>query len=1357
MRVDGPPVFSRSPRLKAEPPQGEVEIPAPPPAPMPPHVSLMSVAFSLLPGLLGALIMYLFARSSGAQATSYVFYSLPMLAIGALIQAGLQYQQKERYRRELQAREHKYAALIQRYARDLERLRAEQEKALRQTDPEPAECLRRIEHRDARMWDRSPQDPDFLAVRLGSGCLPFSVSVKVPRPDRAIDPDPLFLQAQDLALRHAQVDGVPIRLPLRDAGIAGVVGARPAVLSTVRSLALHVATHHAPDEVKIAAVFPAEEAGEWAWLRWLPHVWTDGRKVRLLAAEREGAHALCTDLYDLLSRRKAQAAMRSKDGPDRWPLPALVLILGDLRLAENEALLPLLLREGPALGAFPVFLADRTELLPKECRAIVEVASAAGQLIVTAPARSRAAFAADQTAPALAEQAARAMAPLRLHEVDEAGGIPAQVALLDLLGVQQVADLDVLGRWRASEPHRSLAVPVGLRAGGERLLLDLHERGHGPHGLVAGATGSGKSELLQTLVAALAVAFHPHEVAFVMVDYKGGGMANAFKDLPHLAGTITNLEGTLARRALAALRAELKRRQKLLGDAGVNHIDEYIRARRQGHRLEPLPHLIVVIDEFAELKADQPEFIRELISAVRVGRSLGVHLILATQKPAGVVDEQIWSNTRFRLCLRVERPQDSQEVLKCPDAASITGAGRAYFQVGNNERFELFQAGWGGAPYAPGVAGDGDGIEIAEVALNGRRFPLYRSPGRAGAQAIHTQLQAVVGHLSAAARAAGIKPLSGPWLPPLPEQVCLEQLRHHGSADAWLEPVVGLVDDPEHQRQEPLRINLGQEGHLAVYGAPGTGKTTFLQTLVTALALAATPRDLHLYLVDGSGRALSLFTPLPHVGAVVQGDEAERVRRLLVYLLQEAERRKELFAAAGVNTLGAYRRTGRDPLPALVVVLDNYPVFASTYPAEEEMLAQVAREGGSLGIHLVLTASSPAAVRTRLATSITMAVALQLADRGEYGSAVGRTGGLEPAPLPGRGLVRGAPPLEFQTALPVAGKTEWERSAALKALIREMASAWTGPLPPPVKALPDVVPLCEVLPPGEGRAPGGGDPAPAVPVGLEVESLAPFALDLQEGPHFVIAGPVECGKTTFLQAWLLALAERLPPERLHLWLVDMGAGGLAPLKRLPHVRAHVTDGGRLGEALDQVAAALQERRQALDEARRQEDGLVDERGVIGRFPTLVMAVDDFDALRDGAQSGVKERLEQMIRRERGMGFHVLAAGSSTVFSQGYEGLIKALKELQTGFVLGSSEHGDLSLLNLRLPSGETGKLLPPGLGFYGRRGRLRRIKAATPHAGAVTLSAWVERLLRRGNTSDPDPGASGGAAGDQPAAVAGRR
>lgn len=1319
-----PPLFQRSPRLSPDLPRGEVEIPNPPSPPNRPSSSLLTLLLPLGATVVGlSLSFYLRSRTAPGASPLYLLLSLPMMLISYTVSVFTYIAGRKQYARAVKAREAKYGSVLSACRDHLMRARETQLQILLEQYPSPRECLARVERLDARLWERSPQDADFLSLRLGLGSIPCTVTAKPPRQDLSVDSDPLRDLGMKLAENFRVVDGAPIALPMKLLGAAGLVGARREVLAVARALAIQIAALHSPDEVKIVAIFPPDEVAEWGWLRWLPHVWREDSQARLLAGNREGAQQLLTDLFELLNRRRLQASGQRPDQAE-LPLPAYIVIMADPSLVQNHAALPLILRDGKSLGAFTLVLGQRREELPQECRGIVRADS--GELIQTTPALVTTRFQPDQADFDQVERIARQMAPLRLQRMAAPAQLPKSVPLLDLFEVSRVEELDVRTRWRKSAADRSLATPVGIHAGGERLLFDLHEKGHGPHGLVAGATGSGKSELLQAIIASLAVSYHPHEVAFVLVDYKGGGMANVFADLPHLVGTITNLQGHLALRALSALKGELKRRQAVLAAAGVNHIDDYQSGRRQGLDREPMPHLVIIVDEFAELKTEQPEFMRELVSAVRVGRSLGIHLILATQKPAGVVDDQIWGNTRFRLCLRVERPEDSREVLKRPDAAALTRPGRAYFQVGNDERFDLFQAGYGGGSYIPGRPVPTYGVYL--VAMDGSRHSLstFAPPVERGTG--ETQLQALIRYVAAEARAEGITRLPGPWLPPLPEQICLDELSAVAGGDlsaetSWLSPVIGLVDQPAAQYQGPLRAPLA-DGHMAIFGAPGNGKTTVLQTLITSLALSHAPPDLHMYILDFGGRTLSVFAALPQVGGVILVDDAERMSRLQRYLLREMNSRKERFALLGVNTLTAYRQAEGSLLPAIVLLIDNWSAMIEAYPDAEETMAQIAREGGNLGIHLVMTANAPGAIRPKIFGSVATGIALPLSERSDYGAAVGRTGGLEPAPVPGRAVMRGTPPLEFQTALAVRGETEAERSAALRDLVSRIERSWSGPKATPIHVLPDVVPLSGLL----------GQPAQqplSVPLGLDVDTLEPLCVSLADGPHFLVSGGIQSGKSTLLRSWVLSLAAAFPRSSLLLYLADFRGETFYPMQSLPQVQAYLTDDAGLAASLAEIDAWLRERREALDEARRQAAAPIDPRAFLARYPALVLVADDLDGLRSGMQARTGERLEQLLRRERGSGFHFVAAGTVNDFHAGWDGWLKALKELQTGFLLGSSEGGDLQLLNIRLPHGEGGRIFPPGRGYFARRGRFRRIKIGIPDADGESTEMLVHKINRQ--------------------------
>lgn len=432
----------------------------------------------------------------------------------------------------------------------------------------------------------------------------------------------------------------------------------------------------------------------------------------------------------------------------------------------------------------------------------------------------------------------RQLSNFKVRENASNAAIPDMLTFLDMYKTSRVEDLDMYHKWLENRTYESMRSLIGQKAGEQPVYLDIHEKYHGPHGLVAGTTGSGKSETLQTYILSLVLNYHPHEVAFILIDYKGGGMAQSFIGLPHLAGVITNLGGNQTTRALLSINAEIKRRQRTFNEYKIKHIDAYIELYRNGEAEEPMPHLLIIADEFAELKKEQPDFVRALVSAARVGRSLGINLILATQKPSGVVDDEIWSNTRFRICLRVADKQDSNEMLKRTDAAYITGTGRGFLQVGNDEIFDEFQSGWSGAPYTPEVPFNDDSkAKAVIIGLTGKPEAVKKKKKKKGDNVKKfTQLDAMVQYAANLAEENHIKPLRQIWLPPLPGLFYLDDLELTWD-EKQIKLPVGLADDPQNQRQFPVYLDFIRDGHLLICGSAGSGKTSLVQTILYGAAL----------------------------------------------------------------------------------------------------------------------------------------------------------------------------------------------------------------------------------------------------------------------------------------------------------------------------------------------------------------------------------------------------------------------------------------------------------------------------------------------------------------------------------------
>jgi S-DNA-T family DNA segregation ATPase FtsK/SpoIIIE len=1328
------PYFQRSPRLMPEMPKGDVEIPNPPSLSSKPTISWISI---LLPPLLMAgttVISGIFMKST------YMYISLVM-TFGSLLVSILNYtSQVKKFNVNEKTRYQKYLDYIHGKRKELEFAREQQRNGSLLIHPDIQECINRAKNRDRRLWERSLQFSDFLAVRVGIGSTPFKIKIKIPDEKITIETDPLDLEPQKIANEFGSIHDTPVTLSLFQSGITGLIGLRSEVLKNIRALVMQIATHHSYEEVKIIAVYPPEEAAEWEWMRWLPHIWDDSRKSRFLAKEKEPTHQMLTMFYDIIKEREFKTG-KSGSHINTIQLPHLVFILADIRLLENESIMAYLAHNSQHLGVSTLCLFDRMEFLPKDCQVIIDINSKTGEMIERTSETNVIEFTPDKVNVKDADVFARLLAPIRMKQLISSGNIPTRVTMLELLGVKEVAELKISSNWQENVPYKSLAAPIGIRTGGEKIYLDLHEKIHGPHGLVAGTTGSGKSELLQSLIISIAVNFHPHEVAFVLIDYKGGGMANSFIDLPHLVGTITNLGGNQTTRALVSIKSELKKRQAVFGEYGVNHIDSYQKLYRSGKAANPIPHLLIIADEFAELKSDQPEFMRELVSAARVGRSLGVHLILATQKPAGVVDEQIWSNSRFKLCLKVQDANDSQEVIKRPDAADIKLPGRAYIQVGNDEIFELFQSAWSGADYNPNESDNTDNTnEIFEVGLNGSRRKLYSSASVQKTRSQFTQLQVLVDHLKNVAEKNGIVRLEGPWPAPLPDQLLLEDVlggtgegwngKTWVKAGNWLCPSIGLVDDPAGQAQYPLSIDLGKDGHLLVYGSPGYGKTTLLQTLVTSLAKTYTPNEVSIYIMDFGSMTLNMFSELPHCGGVVLMDEAEKLQKFIKFILREIDNRKKLFSNKGVSSLQTYREAASEELPAIVIIIDNFSALSELYPEVDETFVQITREGGNIGIHVVITASSINAIRYKISANCKLSLALQLSDKTDYSAVVGRTNGLEPTPVNGRGLIRGNPPLEFQTALPVQGTNELERTIAIKALCKAMNSAWDGPEAKPIPIMPDVLHMKDILVRNDVKRILASNIF-AIPVGLSDEALEPVFIDLAATPQLLITGGIQSGKSNLLKVLAITMAMRLPPEKFGLYLIDSGSYGLYPLSQLPHTKAYISDGGQLDEFADSINALLDERKTEFNEARKSSSGIVSDKEFMLSKQLNLILVDDFNEFIQVDNFKTKELFDRILKKDRSLGVSLVVSGIAGDIYSSWEAFAKSLKDLQTGLLFGSAK--DQEVFNIRLPYGTTEKQKNPGEGYHVSRGGFYGMKSVLLEN--AVLKSWVEQLTSKYNST----------------------
>jgi len=779
--------------------------------------------------------------------------------------------------------------------------------------------------------------------------------------------------------------------------------------------------------------------------------------------------------------------------------------------------------------------------------------------------------------------------------------IPDMLSFLDMYKTSRAEDLDILHKWLENRTYESMKSMIGYKSGGQPLYLDIHEKYHGPHGLVAGTTGSGKSETLQSYILSLAVNYHPHEVAFILIDYKGGGMAQSFVGLPHLSGTITNLGGNATNRALLSINAEIKSRQRMFNEYKVKHIDAYIELYRSGVATVPMPHLLIIADEFAELKKEQPEFVRALVSAARVGRSLGVNLILATQKPSGVVDDEIWSNTRFRLCLRVADKQDSNEMLKRPDAAFITGTGRGYFQVGNDEIFEEFQSGWSGAEYEPDVPYSEDkNAKVELLNIIGRNgVPKQKKEKKSDNIAKLTQLDALVKYTAKIAEDNKIPAIKQIWLQPLARTIYLDELVEIPAPEGFsLLIPVGMADDPENQRQYATGVDFMADGHLLICGAGGSGRTTLMQTLIYGAVTSYTPAQVNIYVADFSSRTMAVFGSLPHVGGVLFEGDDEKIAEVFELLQKTLARRKSQFSQQGI---GSYREyiTQNDDCPAVLFFIDNYVAFIENYEQYEDTLSQLSREAASYGIYLVLSMNNSGELRSRIRQNFTSGIALQMPDRFEYEAVIGdRTEIVPEGRTPGRGLIKSPYPVEFQTALCVREEPGMSLAQTLRRRFAAMEPGGES-----IKKLGDNLDSLSyaVL---SGRSDFKGLSEDTIALGLTVEDGKLVTVGLDDEFCYTVGGSGQTGKTNLLRLISMQAKEK----GATLYLFDEPGGQLEQTGLFDKVVHNDTELFDLME--DVLVAEFSERNGVVNDARDEGRNIKE---TMRGHRRIVFVIDDMSA------------------------------------------------------------------------------------------------------------------------------------------------
>jgi len=1256
-------VVHRPPRLAPPPSKRRLVVPQRPARPEGPRLPLLAALLPLLAGV---------GLYAATRQVSFLLFTLmtPILMLGGWLSEtrfG-----RRRYRRELAAYEQRRAVHEAELA-EASRLDRDERRA---GMPDPAAVLLMATGPRRRLWERRPEDPDVLALRLGVATLPAHVEL-LPATGAA--------GAQDPLPEPPQLDGVPVCVPLAQLGVLGLAGDLHASRALAGWLVAQAACLHGPDDLDVVVLAPGADAGAaWEWVRWLPHTRIDpgshsphgaADAVALVGAEAETVSRRVGELVAVLEDRRRTAATPGADPPQRSTL----LILDGARALRRVPGVAQLLADGPRVGIVAVCLDSDERSLPEECRT---VATWSRGVPVSLQLRGGGLEAlgqvcADQVSAAWCERVARALAPLRDPGRSDAAALPRSGRLLDLVGSEPTATTVAAG-WAAGGATTN--VPMGWSADGP-YHLDL--RRDGPHALVAGTTGAGKSELLQTLLASLALANRPDALTFVLIDYKGG---SAFKDcarLPHTVGMVTDLDGRLTERALASLSAELRRREEGLQEAGAKDLEDYEELRASQPQLPAVPRLVLVIDEFASLVSELPDFVTGLVAIAQRGRSLGVHLVLATQRPAGVVSADIRANTNLRIALRVTDAAESVDVIDAPDASAIERStpGRCYVRSGAASLVAVQTARVGGRRPAP--PGRGAPAVAAVVDWRGLGLPAPLPQDAVPAEEV-TDLALLVDAVRAAADLARVAPQRSPWLAPLPVSVTVDELVRTRPGqpapvrDGELAPVaLGLVDLPAEQSREPFALDLLRGGHLLVAGSARSGRSTLLRTLAGSLARDTGPADAHLYAIDCGANALLPLVALPHCGAVVTRDQPERVDRLLGRLLAEVARRQQLLAETGTASVAEQRVSAQHPqdrLPMMVLLLDRWEGFVSAFEHYDlgrllDSVLRLLREGPAVGLRAVVSSDRSGMVG-QISALFEDRLVLRFADPGDYALA-GIPARQVPRELaPGRGLwlsSRGL--LEVQGALLDGDGAGTAQVAALQAIARHARARWSTPARHQralrVDALPARVTSREAAALDQALLPSAGQAPLWALIGAGGDELGPLGVDLAEVSGFVVSGSPRSGRSTALATMSRSLLERGTP----LLLVTPRRSPLQELAQHPGVLA----------ALDEHAPAERLRQAIAGRAR------------------YVLVIDDAELLIDAA---ITPALEETVRAARDGEHGVALAGTGEDLAGQYRGFVVDARRARAGLLLAPSAPSDGDVLGVRLPRGVSANAAgPPGRGL----------------------------------------------------------
>lgn len=972
------------------------------------------------------------------------------------------------------------------------------------------DILAEIKTNSPRLYEREIMEEGFLNLRIGVGDDKPKFKIKLAENRLKIEKEELEEEMEQVYHDYKIIDNIPYTANLYRNNI-GLIGEEDVIVKQLHNLLMQIVFSHSYHDVKLIFITNEEEYEQLSYFKWLKHAQNGDTGLNTFINDDVTRDQMLSSYVQILRQRN------DSQKKEEVNLPHFVFVITNYQLIKNHAIMEFLLKDHKGLGFSLLMAGKQADFLPKNIDTVIEYENVYQANVLTENNRiinHPVVLEKFNDNLETLEEATRKIGQLE-HIKGIKSSIPDQLGFLEMFDVKNIEELNIPSRWTQNRSYASLGVVIGKKTKTDYVELNLHEKAHGPHGLIAGTTGSGKSEVIQTYILSLALNYSPEEIGFLLIDYKGGGMANLFKDMPHHLGSITNLDGYQSLRALASIKSELKRRQKIFSENDVNHINGYHKLYEKNEVEEALPHLFLISDEFAELKTEQPEFMKELVSAARIGRSLGIHLILATQKPSGVVDDQIWSNSKFKLSLKVAEEADSKELLKTADAAYIKNPGRGYLKVGNDELYELFQSGYSGAPYEQNSSENID-LRIYKINENGSKEVI--NSGNVNfeekkEESEITELTAVLDEISDVYSSFNYQEIRRPWMPPLEDVIEMDkEIKDLTAPQIDMEVPYALVDLPNSQDQVELKHNFMEDGHIAIFGSSGQGKSSTMLTLALGLAKQTSPEFLKYFILDFGNNALIQLRELNHTANYVKNGDELRFQRLLKYLQREITSRRQKLEEKKANSFKTYNNMSGSKMESIVIFLDN---FDSTKEMDRELIDQLAlimREGVSLGIYFVVSFTGSRSARESIFNLFNQKVVLFTNDPGDLTSLVGRSD-YPQQEIPGRMQVKLEDVEVGQVHYPFIAEDDVEYIERTGAFIKEINSKTNGVQNVGLEDMPEKI---EYKPVSTSKE--------YLYLGKEYEEISEFYIQLEQS--LLIQGEFKAGKSNVVKL----LVEQLKKE-----------------------------------------------------------------------------------------------------------------------------------------------------------------------------------------------------------------------------------